>query len=93
MRAETKVHIEMNALYDTDWLVYLMFKFTIFFIPPSVETARIQKEAAVIDARLEEHSRACSELRRLQVNDTSLNNRTLQWKFFNQYGVVVAQCN
>ncbi|KAG7227653.1 hypothetical protein INR49_029414 [Caranx melampygus] len=31
-----------------------------------VETARIQKEAAVIDAKLEEHSRACSELRRLQ---------------------------
>ncbi|KAI3356275.1 hypothetical protein L3Q82_017524, partial [Scortum barcoo] len=32
-----------------------------------LETARIQKESAVIDAKLEEHSRACSELRRLQV--------------------------
>uniref|UniRef100_A0A673ASE6 Uncharacterized protein n=1 Tax=Sphaeramia orbicularis TaxID=375764 RepID=A0A673ASE6_9TELE len=32
-----------------------------------VETARIQKEAAVLDAKVEEHSRACSELRRLQV--------------------------
>ncbi|XP_040003972.1 oral-facial-digital syndrome 1 protein homolog isoform X2 [Xiphias gladius] len=32
-----------------------------------VETARIQKESAVINAKLEEHSRACSELRRLQV--------------------------
>ncbi|XP_027146637.1 centriole and centriolar satellite protein ofd1 isoform X2 [Larimichthys crocea] len=32
-----------------------------------METARIQKEAAVIDAKLEEHIRACSELRRLQV--------------------------
>ncbi|XP_040913221.1 oral-facial-digital syndrome 1 protein homolog isoform X2 [Toxotes jaculatrix] len=31
------------------------------------ETARIQKESAVINAKLEEHSRACSELRRLQV--------------------------
>ncbi|XP_049903990.1 centriole and centriolar satellite protein ofd1 isoform X2 [Epinephelus moara] len=31
-----------------------------------VETARIQKESAVINAKLEEHSRACSELRRLQ---------------------------
>ncbi|XP_041806538.1 oral-facial-digital syndrome 1 protein homolog isoform X2 [Chelmon rostratus] len=32
-----------------------------------METARIQKESAVIDGKLEEHSRACSELRRLQV--------------------------
>ncbi|XP_028249178.1 centriole and centriolar satellite protein ofd1 isoform X2 [Parambassis ranga] len=32
-----------------------------------VETARIQKETAIIDGRLEEHSRACSELKRLQV--------------------------
>uniref|UniRef100_A0A3Q3QQX0 Uncharacterized protein n=1 Tax=Monopterus albus TaxID=43700 RepID=A0A3Q3QQX0_MONAL len=32
-----------------------------------VETARIQKESALINAKLEEHSRACSELRRLQV--------------------------
>ncbi|KAF7665428.1 hypothetical protein LDENG_00143600 [Lucifuga dentata] len=32
-----------------------------------VETARIQKESAAIDAKLEEHSKACSELRRLQV--------------------------
>ncbi|XP_017278185.1 oral-facial-digital syndrome 1 protein homolog [Kryptolebias marmoratus] len=31
-----------------------------------VETARIQKESAAIDARLEEHNRACSELKRLQ---------------------------
>uniref|UniRef100_A0A668AYP5 OFD1 centriole and centriolar satellite protein n=1 Tax=Myripristis murdjan TaxID=586833 RepID=A0A668AYP5_9TELE len=37
-----------------------------------VETARIQKESAAIDAKLEEHSKACSELRRLQVElDTS----------------------
>ncbi|XP_036965256.1 oral-facial-digital syndrome 1 protein homolog isoform X1 [Acanthopagrus latus] len=32
-----------------------------------METARIQKESAVIDGKLEEHSRACSELRRLKV--------------------------
>ncbi|TKS67130.1 Oral-facial-digital syndrome 1 protein -like protein [Collichthys lucidus] len=32
-----------------------------------METTRIQKEAAVIDAKLEEHIRACSELKRLQV--------------------------
>ncbi|XP_078118121.1 centriole and centriolar satellite protein ofd1 isoform X1 [Sander vitreus] len=32
-----------------------------------METIRIQKESAVIDGKLEEHSRACSELRRLQV--------------------------
>uniref|UniRef100_A0A8C4IQY7 OFD1 centriole and centriolar satellite protein n=1 Tax=Dicentrarchus labrax TaxID=13489 RepID=A0A8C4IQY7_DICLA len=32
-----------------------------------METARIQKESAVINGKLEEHSRACSELRRLQV--------------------------
>ncbi|XP_039673299.1 oral-facial-digital syndrome 1 protein homolog isoform X1 [Perca fluviatilis] len=32
-----------------------------------METVRIQKESAVINAKLEEHSRACSELRRLQV--------------------------
>lgn len=32
-----------------------------------LETARIQKESAVIDAKLEEHTRACSELRRVQV--------------------------
>ncbi|XP_037542409.1 oral-facial-digital syndrome 1 protein homolog [Nematolebias whitei] len=31
-----------------------------------VETARIQKESAVITARLDEHNRACSELKRLQ---------------------------
>ncbi|KAM9709867.1 centriole and centriolar satellite protein ofd1 isoform 1-T1 [Menidia menidia] len=31
-----------------------------------VETARIQKESAVINARLEDHNRACSELKRLQ---------------------------
>ncbi|XP_068560942.1 centriole and centriolar satellite protein ofd1 isoform X2 [Cebidichthys violaceus] len=31
-----------------------------------VETVRIQKESAVINGKLEEHSRACSELRRLQ---------------------------
>ncbi|XP_053295688.1 centriole and centriolar satellite protein ofd1 [Pleuronectes platessa] len=31
------------------------------------ETARIQRESAVLDSQLEEHSRACSELRRLQV--------------------------
>ncbi|XP_035860520.1 oral-facial-digital syndrome 1 protein homolog isoform X3 [Sander lucioperca] len=32
-----------------------------------METVRIQKESAVINGKLEEHSRACSELRRLQV--------------------------
>ncbi|XP_038149327.1 oral-facial-digital syndrome 1 protein homolog isoform X1 [Cyprinodon tularosa] len=32
-----------------------------------VETARIQKESEMIDARLEEHQRACAELKRLQV--------------------------
>ncbi|XP_026231999.1 oral-facial-digital syndrome 1 protein homolog isoform X3 [Anabas testudineus] len=32
-----------------------------------VETARIQKESAAIDAKQREHSRACSELKRLQV--------------------------
>uniref|UniRef100_A0A671WCM7 OFD1 centriole and centriolar satellite protein n=1 Tax=Sparus aurata TaxID=8175 RepID=A0A671WCM7_SPAAU len=32
-----------------------------------METARIQNESAVIDGKLEEHSRACSELRRLKV--------------------------
>ncbi|XP_035532156.1 oral-facial-digital syndrome 1 protein homolog isoform X2 [Morone saxatilis] len=32
-----------------------------------METARIQKESAVINGKLEEHTRACSELRRLQV--------------------------
>ncbi|KAM6954774.1 centriole and centriolar satellite protein ofd1 [Lycodopsis pacificus] len=31
-----------------------------------VETVRIQKDSAVINGKLEEHSRACSELRRLQ---------------------------
>ncbi|XP_074550485.1 centriole and centriolar satellite protein ofd1 [Halichoeres trimaculatus] len=31
-----------------------------------VETDRIQRESAVINSKLEEHSRACSELRRLQ---------------------------
>lgn len=42
-----------------------MFCFGGFF---SVETARIQKESAEIDGKLEEHSRTRSELRRLQVN-------------------------
>ncbi|KAM4561746.1 centriole and centriolar satellite protein ofd1 [Fundulus diaphanus] len=32
-----------------------------------VETARIQKESDLIDARLAEHNRACTELKRLQV--------------------------
>ncbi|XP_032385454.1 centriole and centriolar satellite protein ofd1 isoform X3 [Etheostoma spectabile] len=32
-----------------------------------METVRIQKESAVINGKLEEHSRACSELSRLQV--------------------------
>ncbi|KAM9341990.1 centriole and centriolar satellite protein ofd1 isoform 2-T2 [Pholidichthys leucotaenia] len=31
-----------------------------------VETARIQKESEAVNARLEDHSRACSELKRLQ---------------------------
>ncbi|XP_008273863.1 centriole and centriolar satellite protein ofd1 [Stegastes partitus] len=31
-----------------------------------VETARIQKESAVIDAKLEDHNKACSELKRMQ---------------------------
>lgn len=38
-----------------------------------VETTRIQKEFAVLDAKLEEHSRTSSELRRLQVNETTLH--------------------
>ncbi|XP_071395069.1 centriole and centriolar satellite protein ofd1 isoform X1 [Centroberyx affinis] len=43
-----------------------------------VETARIQKETAAINARLEEHSKACSELRRLQVElDTSQQQASL----------------
>lgn len=37
----------------------------------SVETARIQKESAAIDAKQREHSRACSELKRLQVQQTT----------------------
>ncbi|XP_068185778.1 centriole and centriolar satellite protein ofd1 isoform X2 [Antennarius striatus] len=42
------------------------------------ETARIQKEAAVIDDRLEEHRRACSELTRLQVElDTTQQQASL----------------
>ncbi|XP_019945416.2 centriole and centriolar satellite protein ofd1 isoform X1 [Paralichthys olivaceus] len=32
-----------------------------------VEVSRIQRESAVLESQLEEHSRACSELRRLQV--------------------------
>ncbi|XP_070770796.1 centriole and centriolar satellite protein ofd1 [Enoplosus armatus] len=43
-----------------------------------VETARIHKESAVINAQLEEHSRACSELRRLQAElDTSQQQLSL----------------
>lgn len=46
----------------------------------SVETARIQKESAVIDRKLEEHSRTCSELKRLQVNNpSSVNHFTHHW--------------
>lgn len=41
--------------------------FQLFFPSVSVETARIQRETAAIDSRLEEHSRVVSELRRLQV--------------------------
>ncbi|KAM6978419.1 centriole and centriolar satellite protein ofd1 [Tautogolabrus adspersus] len=42
------------------------------------ETARIQKESAVINSKLEEHSRACSELRRLQAElDTAQQQITL----------------
>lgn len=35
------------------------------FIP--VETAQIREKSAVINDRLEEHNKACSELKRLQV--------------------------
>ncbi|XP_056282586.1 centriole and centriolar satellite protein ofd1 isoform X2 [Pseudoliparis swirei] len=43
-----------------------------------VETVRIQKESAVINGKLEEHSRACSELRRLQVElDTAQQQSSL----------------
>ncbi|XP_059199608.1 centriole and centriolar satellite protein ofd1 [Centropristis striata] len=43
-----------------------------------METTRIQKESAVINSKLEEHSRACSELRRLQVElDTALQQISL----------------
>lgn len=46
----------------------------------SVETARIQKESAVIDRKLEEHSRTCSELKRLQVNNpSSVNHFNHHW--------------
>uniref|UniRef100_A0A3Q3X657 Uncharacterized protein n=1 Tax=Mola mola TaxID=94237 RepID=A0A3Q3X657_MOLML len=41
-----------------------------------LETARIQKESAVIDSKLEEHSRACSELRRLQVELETAHQQT-----------------
>ncbi|XP_034549252.1 oral-facial-digital syndrome 1 protein homolog [Notolabrus celidotus] len=43
-----------------------------------VETDRIQKESEVINSKLEEHSRACSELRRLQAeHDTALQHISL----------------
>uniref|UniRef100_A0A673XBT2 OFD1 centriole and centriolar satellite protein n=1 Tax=Salmo trutta TaxID=8032 RepID=A0A673XBT2_SALTR len=43
-----------------------------------VETIRMQKESAAIDAKLEEHSRACAELRRLQMElDTSQSQYSL----------------
>ncbi|KAM7380462.1 hypothetical protein PAMP_003755 [Pampus punctatissimus] len=43
-----------------------------------VETARIQKESAAINAKVEEHSRASSELRRLQVElDTAQQQASL----------------
>ncbi|KAM3862007.1 centriole and centriolar satellite protein ofd1 [Diretmus argenteus] len=43
-----------------------------------VETARIQQESAALDAKLEEHRKACSELRRLQVElDTSQQQASL----------------
>ncbi|XP_026150712.1 centriole and centriolar satellite protein ofd1 isoform X3 [Mastacembelus armatus] len=41
-----------------------------------IETARIQKESAVINAKLEEHNRACSELRRLQVELETAQQQT-----------------
>uniref|UniRef100_A0A8C7V6I0 OFD1 centriole and centriolar satellite protein n=1 Tax=Oncorhynchus mykiss TaxID=8022 RepID=A0A8C7V6I0_ONCMY len=44
----------------------------------TVETIRMQKESAAIDAKLEEHSRACAELRRLQMElDTSQSQYSL----------------
>lgn len=49
----------------------------------SVETARILKESAALDAKLEEHIRACSELKQLQVNvsvmSTTRLSRTSLW--------------
>lgn len=49
-------------------LVCIMF----CFFPSSVETAHILKESAAINAKKEEHSRTGSELRRLQVSETTL---------------------
>ena len=34
----------------------------------AVETARIQKETAALDAKTDEHLEACAELRRVQVS-------------------------
>lgn len=50
-------------------LALLSSCYILFFL--SVETARIQKESAAINAKVEEHGRASSELRRLQVNETN----------------------
>lgn len=68
MRTETKVStwikfINLPAI-SHDFIILHSYYF-------SVETARIQKESAVIDSKLEEQSRTCSELRRLQVNKTT----------------------
>lgn len=48
--------------------LFLMSLHLCFLYIFSVETAQIQKKAAAVNARLEDHSRACSELKRLQVN-------------------------
>lgn len=51
----------------TSLLLFCIAFTVLFFINFSVETDRIQKESAAVDAKLKEHSRACSELKRLQV--------------------------
>lgn len=64
-------YLDYCKVSDRFALSHLLNCVYILFFCSSVETARIQKESAVIDGKLEEHSRACSELRRLKVNNTS----------------------
>lgn len=68
-RARTEIKASISIILGDFFDSFACFRTSVFLhlVLISVETTQIQKESAVINDRKEEHNRACSELKRLQV--------------------------